>query len=150
MKMVVKITKEGVLDKMLETLKQPDVDRSWQRFTKTNKVNVNETERLASLMGGSGLTLLGLVRRSPQSLLVGGYLLYRALTGHCPAYELAGISTASRTERLQFQPRHSGAALTTAQNGVDRTVESNNPVDETAVETFPASDPPAWTTASHS
>ncbi len=135
---------------MFKGLEKSDIRRFWQRFTKTNKVNVNETERLTSLVSGGGLTLFGVLRRSPQSLLVGGYLLYRALSGHCPAYELAGISTASRTERLQFQPRQTGSVSKTPQNGVDRTVESNNPVDETAVETFPASDPPAWTTSSHS
>lgn len=138
-----------MLESMLENLNRPAGRRSWQRFTKTNKVNVNETERLASLLSGGGLILWGITRRSPQNLLFGSYLLYRALTGHCPAYELAGMSTASRTERLQFQP-HRLAKTSAPPHQVERTIETNNSVDETAVETFPASDPPAWTTANRS
>ena len=114
-------------------------------------MNVNESERFLSITGGSGLVLYGFYRLSPGHLsliLAGGYLLYRGLTGHCPAYELIGTSTASRTEQLQFRAgnrqkyqRNEGRpqAYTTA--------PSNDPVDETTLESVPASDPPAWTTS---
>jgi uncharacterized membrane protein len=69
-----------------------------------SQVNVAPTERLVSTIGGGLLTVYGLARgvgrRSPAGLLAaaaGGALLYRGVTGHCPAYEAAGVNTAGRT-----------------------------------------------------
>jgi uncharacterized membrane protein len=74
-------------------------------------INVGDAERKASLVSGGLLALLGLSRRSPGGLLlaaVGGGLLYRGLTGHCPAYGVAGVSTASADDPVspeKFQKR---------------------------------------------
>ncbi len=62
-------------------------------------INVNENERLISGAAGAMLTLLGISRRSIPGLIlagVGGSLLYRAASGHCPLYEAFGIDTNDR------------------------------------------------------
>jgi uncharacterized membrane protein len=63
------------------------------------QINVGDTERVASVIGGSALTLYGLTRGTLGGLalgVIGGSLLYRGLTGHCSAYASLGINTAKR------------------------------------------------------
>jgi uncharacterized membrane protein len=60
-------------------------------------INVGYYERMAGAVGGPLLALYGLTRGTPDGLVLaagGGFLLYRSLTGHCPAYQAAGITTA--------------------------------------------------------
>jgi len=60
-------------------------------------VNVGQTERLVSAVGGGILALTGLKMRSLPGVLlaaVGGGLVYRGVTGHCHAYEALGVNTA--------------------------------------------------------
>ena len=60
-------------------------------------VNVGETERMVSTVAGGLLALYGLSRRSLPGLALaglGGALVARGTTGHCPAYTAAGMSTA--------------------------------------------------------
>lgn len=57
-------------------------------------VNMSETERMVSIVGGTALALYGLSRLSPTSLilLAGGlYAVYRGSSGHCHLYDCAGI-----------------------------------------------------------
>ena len=61
------------------------------------EVNVGETERTFSILGGAALVLGGVLRgrlAGTASAIVGGCLLYRGLTGHCSVYESLGVSTA--------------------------------------------------------
>src|SRR5450432_3366669 len=53
-------------------------------------VNVNKTERVLTALAGSLLLYHTVKRHKTDSLLLlgGGYLLYRAVTGHCPIYSL--------------------------------------------------------------
>ena len=63
------------------------------------RTNVSAPERVVSLAAGGALSLLGFDGRGPSVLssLVGGYLLYRAATGNCPAYQALGVSTSDAT-----------------------------------------------------
>lgn len=59
-------------------------------------INVGESERWLSVAGGLGLVLYGLKTRGLMGLTlgaIGGAMLYRGSTGHCPAYESLGLST---------------------------------------------------------
>ena len=61
--------------------------------------NVSSFERWVSLAAGGYLTAFGLSGRGPGvvSLVSGGYLLYRAATGNCPAYQVLGVSMSDST-----------------------------------------------------
>jgi len=84
-------------------------------------VNVGDTERLASVIAGGVLALWGLARRTPVGIalaVAGGALAYRGATGWCPVYA-----------RLAARDR----------DGVDIVTRASE-------DSFPASDPPSWTT----
>jgi len=64
-------------------------------------VNVGQTERWISVAGGSLLALYGLSEGNLTGLglaALGGGLLYRGLTGHCPMYCALDISTEKHSE----------------------------------------------------
>ena len=61
-------------------------------------VNLDETERLLSSVGGGALLLTTANLRSMRGLLatiVGASLIYRGFTGHCPLYSVLGVCTCS-------------------------------------------------------
>jgi uncharacterized membrane protein len=63
------------------------------------RVNVGDTERLLSFLGGSVLSVFGLSRGSLGGLALaaaGGSLLYRGATGHCSLYQALDLSTATQ------------------------------------------------------
>lgn len=60
-------------------------------------VNVGQTERWASAIGGGALALYGITRGSLGGIalaLIGAALVQRGFTGHCNLYEAMGYSTA--------------------------------------------------------
>lgn len=61
--------------------------------------NVSSPERWASLVAGSAMIAFDLSDRKPSLLWsgVGAYLLYRGLTGNCPAYQSLGLSMSDST-----------------------------------------------------
>ena len=66
---------------------------------KKPNTNVGEAERWLSLIGGSSLVAFGLARRNSAGFglaALGGSLLWRGATGHCPMYQTLGMSTAAR------------------------------------------------------
>jgi uncharacterized membrane protein len=72
-------------------------DNQVQRISsrKPADVNISSGEQKLSVIAG-GLLTLSALRHSPKSALtllaLGGTLLYRGLTGHCPLYQRLGIS----------------------------------------------------------
>jgi uncharacterized membrane protein len=59
-------------------------------------INVGQTERLASLLGGGLLAAYGLSRPNLGGLAltaVGGCLIYRGATGHCDLYSALNVNT---------------------------------------------------------
>jgi uncharacterized membrane protein len=60
-----------------------------QTITARGKLNVGKTERIVSAAAGAALAAYGLGRggqRPAATVLAGGILLYRGLSGHCPVY----------------------------------------------------------------
>ena len=61
------------------------------------KINVGESERQLSLLGGTVLAVCGLMRGSISGLglaAIGGALIWRGYSGHCEVYHMLGHSTA--------------------------------------------------------
>lgn len=74
-------------------------------------INVGYNERLAGAIGGPLLALFGLTRQTPGGLVLaaaGGALFYRSLSGHCPAYQAMGVTTA----RAASEPLHAEKSVT--------------------------------------
>jgi uncharacterized membrane protein len=76
---------------------QPRGRQGWQAFRGSwTEVNVGDVERWACALGGGGLAAYGLTRGTLGGLFLaalGGGLLYRGLSGHCPMYGSLGINT---------------------------------------------------------
>ena len=85
--------------------------------------NINDTERLASVVGGGTLLAWGLARRNWDGLLmaaIGGGLVYRGATGHCDVYQALGVNTSKRTGRNVSVPYELGIRI-------DRSIAINKP-----------------------
>jgi uncharacterized membrane protein len=88
--------------------------------------NINETEQLASVIGGGTLIVWGLARRKWDGLglaALGAGLLYRGVTGHCDVYQALGINTSKRRGRNVSIPYELGIR-------VDKTLTINKPREE--------------------
>jgi uncharacterized membrane protein len=65
-------------------------------------VNVSETERAVSVAAGSILAMVGIARRGLPGLIIGalgGGLIYRGATGHCPLYAALDVEAPPADER---------------------------------------------------
>ena len=66
--------------------------------------NVDDIERVISVVAGTALALFGLKRFSLTRLglvTLGGNLVYRGITGHCSLYHKLGVSTADEGEGVR-------------------------------------------------
>ena len=66
--------------------------------------NVGDIERVVSVIAGTALALFGLRRFSLTRLSLAGMgasMVYRGLTGHCPAYARAGVTTADTSDGVR-------------------------------------------------
>src|SRR5439155_10871808 len=73
--------------------------------TNVGRMNVGETERWISLLGGGALAAIGLSDRSLGGLALAGLgagLICRGLAGHCYVYEALGINTACHTSQASI------------------------------------------------
>lgn len=71
--------------------------RSGRQHDAGGYINVGDSERWLSLVGGGLLGIYGLTRRSLGGLALaaaGGSLAYRGVTGHCSLYGALGLNTA--------------------------------------------------------
>jgi uncharacterized membrane protein len=97
--------------------------RRWQ----ASHVNIDASERWASLVGGSLLLVFGLSRGGRAGALAalgGGALVYRAARGHSQLYEKLGLEDApTHVARVAHLAHRRGVT-------VRRTVAINKPVDE--------------------
>lgn len=61
--------------------------------------NLSSPERWVSLIAGGAVAIYGLTEKEPSILTtaIGGYLMYRGLSGNCPAYQALNVSTADST-----------------------------------------------------
>jgi uncharacterized membrane protein len=101
----------------------------------TNGRNVGSAERVASVLGGSALTIYGLRRKDligTALALVGGFLLERGISGRSVAYDALGVSTAEGGLRLKKQ--HGPAAVLDASKA--RKIERSVTVDQPRAEIY--------------
>jgi uncharacterized membrane protein len=69
---------------------------------RATSINLSETERLASALGGALLAVYGISQRSKSGAMIaaaGGALIVRGATGYCPGYAAAGIDTSRSDTR---------------------------------------------------
>lgn len=110
----------------------------------TTIVNMEKNERLLSLGAGAAMIVYGLIRRSLATVAfigAGAFFLYRGVTGHCPGYEWLDINRAVDNGKRQM----SAGEQQTFRNAPPASVQESDRVTEAAWESFPTSDPPAWT-----
>ncbi len=109
--------------------------------------NLGDIERAASVAGGAALILNGLARPSLLHTFLAGLgvaLLQRGLSGHCAVYHALGID-----RRAAAQAKRTGGRGPERTYGYGQRGEHSlrDEVDLSSDHSFPASDPPAWTTA---
>ena len=83
-------------------------------------INVNQVERWASILGGATMAIYGVRRRDWRGAVVavlGGALVQRGVSGHCPVYQALGLNTDHRHEGV-LEKRHGPAAVLDASKAV--------------------------------
>jgi len=89
---------------------------AWQQGEQQQQ-NVSDAERAVSVAAGAIAAMAGLGRGGLPGLLitaVGGGLIYRGVSGHCPMYQSLDINTAEDGAELQDGEFPNGVRVTTA------------------------------------
>jgi uncharacterized membrane protein len=87
---------------------------SLSRLNGNARVNVGQSERLASLFGGGLLALYGLSRGTTNGLLlsgIGAALAYRGATGHCHVYQALGMDSTTHRKPTTAIPSGQGVKI---------------------------------------
>jgi uncharacterized membrane protein len=97
-------------------------------------INLDHVERWASILGGAAMALYGVRRRDwggAVVALLGGALVHRGVSGHCPVYQALGVNTEHR-RRGVLEKRHGPAAVLDASKAerVERTETIHRRADE--------------------
>lgn len=104
-------------------------ESSFSRFEKRAKyTNIGEKERLATVISGGALTVLGISKRTPAGwamALLGGGLIYRSVTGHCGLYQALGIDHA-----------HNGSSRASVKQGQGIKIEQSMTINKSPGELF--------------
>lgn len=108
------------------TYSDGETDATPNKSSHKPSVNVGETERVISTVGGAALALYGLTRGNLAGIAIaaiGGGLIYRGTTGHCDVYEAVNVDTA--------HGKHGGVSVP-GNNGikVEKSITINKPVSE--------------------
>ncbi|MCB0180622.1 MAG: DUF2892 domain-containing protein [Anaerolineae bacterium] len=123
-------------------LNRPEIREQWEKMTDYNRANVNNNERVTSLVFGGTMFLGGLRRpvsiRGLFSLAGGSFLLYRGLRGYCPIYGALDYSSLTSSEKQQLIIERQAAQEQEWAEPFDGYDQKE--LDEKLYETFPASD----------
>ncbi|MFZ0243289.1 MAG: YgaP-like transmembrane domain [Desulfobacterales bacterium] len=86
----------------MATYSRSDARQADERTDVTSEeVNVGDTERILSALGGTAIAIYGLTRGSMGGIVttaLGAMLLHRGTTGYCPLYALSEIDTTDSEE----------------------------------------------------
>ena len=109
-------------------LTQAQIDRGEAPAGRRRQLNVGETERWVSALGGGALALYGLTRGTFGGValaLIGASLVHRGTTGHCYMYEAMGVNTAGAGDKSPNVSVEGGRGVK-----VEKSVTINRPAGE--------------------
>lgn len=115
----------NISDENRDAYQSAGARRSGSSTGGSSNVNVNETERLISGIGGGALAAYGITRGDwlgAGLVVLGASLLHRGATGHCQVYDALGVDT---SEKQNMTSVKGGSGVK-----VEKSVTINAPAEE--------------------